>query len=54
MNPKKEEPPSKPKGLSRRIDSKSLFEGNKEVIIIHGEEEYQLRQTKNGRLLLTK
>jgi len=37
-----------------RIESNSLFQGKSEVIILHQNEEYNLRITKNGKLILTK
>jgi len=36
------------------VESEDLFKGGKEIVILHGEEEYRLRLTKNDRLLLTK
>ena len=37
-----------------RIESQRLFQGNSEIVIVHHEEEYSLRITKNGKLILTK
>lgn len=37
-----------------RIDSKALFGSHKELIILHNNEEYRLRLTRNQKLLLTK
>jgi hemin uptake protein HemP len=37
-----------------RIASQRLFQGNSEIVIVHREEEYSLRITKNGKLILTK
>ncbi len=37
-----------------RIESDSLFQGKSEVIIVHQNEEYNLRITRNGKLILTK
>ena len=37
-----------------RIESQWLFQGNSEIVIVHHEEEYSLRTTKNGKLILTK
>lgn len=37
-----------------RIQSNSLFGGKTEVIIVHQNEEYNLRITRNGKLILTK
>jgi hemin uptake protein HemP len=41
-------------GKKLRIESNSLFQGKSEVIILHQNEEYNLRITKNGKLILTK
>lgn len=43
-----------PKRPVRRISSESLFEGRQEIIITHRGEEYRLRLTKSGKLILTK
>jgi hemin uptake protein HemP len=37
-----------------RIESQRLFQGKNEIVIVHHEEEYNLRITKNGKLILTK
>lgn len=37
-----------------RINAETLLAGGRELVIIHQEEEYRLRITKKGRLLLTK
>ena len=37
-----------------RIQSDSLFQGKTEVVIVHQREEYNLRITRNGKLILTK
>lgn len=37
-----------------RIESQRLFQGNSEIVIVHHDEEYSLRITKNGKLILTK
>ena len=37
-----------------RIESQRLFQGNSEIVIVHHQEEYSLRITKNGKLILTK
>ncbi len=36
-----------------RIPSAALFGGQREVLIEHGEREYRLRITLNGKLILT-
>jgi len=38
----------------RRVCSAELFQGRQDVIIIHNEEEYHLRITRLGKLILTK
>lgn len=37
-----------------RVDSKQLFEGQRELIIQHQGEEYRLRITRQDKLILTK
>lgn len=37
-----------------RIESTSLFQGKSEIIIVHQNEQYNLRITRNGKLILTK
>jgi hemin uptake protein HemP len=46
-------PPEAPE-LKRRVTSPELFAGAREVIIEHHGEEYRLRITKQGKLILTK
>lgn len=36
------------------LDSKDLFAGGREIIIIHGAESYRLRLTSQNKLILTK
>jgi len=38
----------------KHIDSKILMEGKKEIIIVHFGEDYRLRVTSQGKLMLTK
>ncbi len=38
----------------RRIESGGLFEGAREVVIVHRGQEYRLRITKSDKLILTK
>jgi hemin uptake protein HemP len=40
--------------VRRRIDSNELFRGSRELLIAHREDEYHLRVTRNGKLILTK
>jgi hemin uptake protein HemP len=37
-----------------RVESDDLFQGKSEIIIVHQNEEYNLRITRNGKLILTK
>jgi hemin uptake protein HemP len=45
---------SAPTGKKPRIESSELFDGKSEVVIVHQNEEYNLRITRNGKLILTK
>jgi len=40
--------------LVRRVESATLFEGGREVVIVHHGQEYRLRITKSDKLILTK
>lgn len=37
-----------------RIAAEALFKGRRELIILHNADEYRLRVTSNGKLILTK
>ncbi|MPZ77439.1 MAG: hemin uptake protein HemP [Deltaproteobacteria bacterium] len=37
-----------------RIESNHLFQGRSEIVIVHENQEYSLRITRNGKLILTK
>jgi hemin uptake protein HemP len=37
-----------------RIDSRELLQGEREIIIAHGEDTYRLRLTSQNKLILTK
>ena len=39
---------------ARTVSSSGLFEGQMELLIEHGEDVYRLRQTSQGKLILTK
>lgn len=41
-------------GNRQRIQSTSLLQGNRELLIAHAGEEYRLRLTRNDKLILTK
>ena len=47
-----------PQNLSQnspsKYESSELFQGNSELIIVHQQEEYHLRITRLGKLILTK
>jgi hemin uptake protein HemP len=45
---------SAPAGQKPRIESNRLFQGKSEIVIVHQNEEYNLRITRNGKLILTK
>jgi hemin uptake protein HemP len=54
-------PPASPRAAAaqakpaqRVITSKEILAGDAEVIILHGEEAYRLRVTRNGKLILQK
>jgi hemin uptake protein HemP len=38
----------------RRIDVHELMAGGREAVLLHDSEEYRLRLTSNGKLILTK
>jgi hemin uptake protein HemP len=40
--------------IADRLDSRDLFVGTREVIIVHGEDSYRLRLTAQNKLILTK
>jgi len=39
---------------ARRLQSADLLAGGREAVIVHGQDEYRLRVTSNGKLILTK
>lgn len=43
-----------PRSADRAIDSSTLFAGRSEIIIRHETNEYRLRITGSGKLILTK
>lgn len=47
-------PPTPPRPPVRRIEVKELLGGAREVVLLHAREEYRLRLTSNGKLILTK
>jgi len=40
-------------GAPRKISSESLLGTSRELVIVHNGREYRLRQTQNGKLILT-
>jgi len=40
--------------VSPRVASSALFQGRREVVIVHGDQEYRLSITKADKLILTK
>lgn len=45
---------AEPEGAVRRVESASLFQRGREVVIVHHGQEYRLRITKSDKLILTK
>ena len=43
-----------PRDKKPRIESSHLFQGEREIVIVHQTKEYSLRITRNGKLILTK
>ncbi|KJV26683.1 hypothetical protein VI08_18290 [Luteibacter yeojuensis] len=43
-----------PTAPARRIESKNLLDGSRELVIEHQGAEYHLRLTRNDKLILTK
>ncbi len=48
------EPAASPVRSPIQINSTDLFQGSREVSILHGQEFYRLRLTKSGKLILHK
>ena len=46
--------PARTPAPSPEMASTLLLQGRKEVFIVHGEERYRLRRTRNDKLILTK
>lgn len=46
--------PAAPSAGPPRVESRQLFAGGAEVLIAHGGEQYRLRITRQGKLILTK
>lgn len=41
-------------GLLKRVSTKDLMSGQREIIIVHDDKEYRLRITQLGKLILTR
>lgn len=39
---------------TRQVSSRELLKDQKELLIVHNEQLYRLRETRNGKLILTK
>jgi hemin uptake protein HemP len=48
------ETPAPEPAAVRRVESASLFQRGREVVIVHHGQEYRLRITKSDKLILTK
>lgn len=48
------DPPTRPERAAPAIRSADLFRDAREVIIVHHDEQYRLRITRAGKLILTK
>ena len=51
MTPPAEPPATEPQ---RQVPSAALFQGRREIVIIHHGQEYRLRITRADKLILTK
>jgi len=51
--PSKPHPPALPIAGLPRVSSAALLGERKELVIVHQGREYRLRQTQNGKLILT-
>jgi hemin uptake protein HemP len=40
--------------MNNRIDSRDLFTGTRDIVILHGNDAYHLRLTAQNKLILTK
>lgn len=47
-------PPQDPTTPPESVLSSQIFRGAKEIRILHGDDTYRLRITRNGKLILTK
>jgi hemin uptake protein HemP len=54
MDEAKKTPAKPPRTPVRRIEVTELLGGAREAVLLHAREEYRLRLTSNGKLILTK
>lgn len=47
-------PPQESRSPAPRLDTRTVLQGAREVILVHGSEEYRLKVTSSGKLILTK
>jgi hemin uptake protein HemP len=52
--PSRDEPAAAGPRPPRRVESGTLFQFDRELVIVHHGQEYRLRITKSGKLILTK
>jgi hemin uptake protein HemP len=52
--PRRERAPAAPPLPSRRVNSAALLGGASELVIEHSGQEYRLRRTRQGKLILIK
>ena len=46
--------PGSPDPMHREVDSRELMQGQREIVIRHGDEAYRLSVTRSGKLILRK
>ena len=54
VQPPRDEPAAAGPRPQRRVESVTLFQRDRELVIVHHGQEYRLRITKAGKLILTK
>jgi hemin uptake protein HemP len=54
LDPRFSPPPMRLVQPAREIDSQELMQGQREIVIRHGEEAYRLSVTRAGKLILRK
>jgi len=54
MQPAGGEPSMEGAQQTRRVDSETLLQREREIVIVHRGQEYRLRVTKSDKLILTK